>query len=115
MTGLHSASRYATLFDDGNKIILPMVSYENKGFVVAVDVVKGEVIQKTEVGEYPTNVIISGFLPSGKNIFGALLIAALGLGLLWLGSRMMRGIRFVFRILFEKVWNWRKKAPVPAQ
>ena len=115
MTGLHSASRYATLFDDGNKIILPMVSYENKGFVVAVDVVKGEVIQKTEVGEYPTNVIISGFLPSGKNIFGALLIAALGLGLLWLGSRMMRGVRFVFRLLFEKVRNWRKKAPVPAQ
>ena len=67
MTGLHSPSRYATLFDDGNKIILPMVSpNENKGFVVTVDVVKGEVIQKTEVGEYPTNVIISGFLPSGK-------------------------------------------------
>jgi hypothetical protein len=47
-------------------------------------------------------------------IFGALLIAALGLGLLWLGSRMMRGIRFVFRFLFEKVRNWRKKAPEPA-
>jgi uncharacterized membrane protein len=48
-------------------------------------------------------------------IFGALLISALGLGLLWLGSRMMRGIRFVFRLLFEKVRNWRKKATVPAQ
>jgi hypothetical protein len=50
-------------------------------------------------------------------IFGALLIAALGLGLLWLGSRMMRGIRFVFRVLFEKVRNWRKRKPAlaPAQ
>jgi hypothetical protein len=48
-------------------------------------------------------------------IFGALLIAALGLGLLWLGSRMMRGIRFVFRFLFEKMRNWRKRAPVPTQ
>jgi uncharacterized membrane protein len=44
-------------------------------------------------------------------IFGALLIAALGFGLLWLGSRMMRGIRFIFRFLFEKVRNWRKRAP----
>jgi len=48
-------------------------------------------------------------------IVGALLIAALGFGLLWLGSRMMRGIRFVFRFLFDKVKNWRKKAPVRAQ
>ena len=48
-------------------------------------------------------------------IFGALLIAALGLGLLWLGSRMMRGIRFVFRFLFEKVRTWRKRAPAPVQ
>ena len=48
-------------------------------------------------------------------IVGALLIAALGFGLLWLGSRMMRGIRFVFRLLFDKVKNWRKKAPVPVQ
>jgi uncharacterized membrane protein len=48
-------------------------------------------------------------------IFGALLIAALGLGMLWLGTRMLRGVRFIFRFLFEKVRNWRKKAPVPAQ
>jgi len=48
-------------------------------------------------------------------IAGALLIAALGFGMLWLGSRMMRGIRFVFRLLFEKIKNWRKRAPVPAQ
>jgi uncharacterized membrane protein len=48
-------------------------------------------------------------------IAGALLIAALGFGMLWLGSRMMRGIRFVFRLLFEKIKNWRKLAPVPAQ
>jgi len=47
-------------------------------------------------------------------IFGALLIAALGLGLLWLGSRMIRGLRFVFRFLFEKIKNWRKRAPLPA-
>jgi uncharacterized membrane protein len=44
-------------------------------------------------------------------IVGALLIAALGFGLLWLGSRLMRGVRFVFRFLFDKVKNWRKKAP----
>lgn len=50
-------------------------------------------------------------------VLGALLIAALGFGLLWLGSRMMRGIRFVFRLLFAKIKNRRKKiaAPVPAQ
>ncbi|OGD14286.1 MAG: hypothetical protein A2V76_03005 [Candidatus Aminicenantes bacterium RBG_16_63_14] len=47
-------------------------------------------------------------------IFGALLIAALGFGLLWLGSRLMRGVRFVFRFLFEKIRNWRKRAPAPA-
>ena len=47
-------------------------------------------------------------------ILGALLISALGFGMLWLGSRMMRGIRFVFRLLFNKIKNWRKKAPVPA-
>jgi uncharacterized membrane protein len=45
-------------------------------------------------------------------IAGALLIAAVGFGMLWLGSRMMRGVRFVFRLLFEKVKNWRKRAPV---
>ena len=45
-------------------------------------------------------------------IVGALLIAAVGFGLLWLGSRMMRGVRFVFRLLFEKVKNWRKRSPV---
>jgi uncharacterized membrane protein len=47
-------------------------------------------------------------------IVGALLIAAVGLGLLWLGSRMMRGVRFVFRFLFAKVKNWRKRAPAAA-
>jgi uncharacterized membrane protein len=46
-------------------------------------------------------------------IVGALLIAAVGFGLLWLGSRMMRGVHFVFRFLFEKIRNWRKRAPVP--
>jgi uncharacterized membrane protein len=48
-------------------------------------------------------------------ILGALLISALGFGLLWLGSRMIRGIRFVFRLLFEKIKNWRNRRPVPAQ
>ena len=42
-------------------------------------------------------------------ILGALLLAALGFGLLWLGSRLMRGVRFVFRFLIEKIKNWRKK------
>lgn len=48
-------------------------------------------------------------------ILGALLIAALGFGLLWLGSRMMRGVRFVFRLLFNKVKNWRKRAPADGE
>lgn len=47
-------------------------------------------------------------------IIGALLIAAIGLGMLWLGTRMMRGIRFVFRLLFEKFRTWRKKGASPA-
>ena len=47
-------------------------------------------------------------------ILGALLLAALGFGLLWLGSRLMRGVRFVFRFLIGKIRNWRKKAPVAA-
>jgi uncharacterized membrane protein len=49
------------------------------------------------------------------HIFGALVAAAAGFGLLWLGSRMMRGIRFVFRLLLEKVKNWRMRAPSAAQ
>jgi uncharacterized membrane protein len=47
-------------------------------------------------------------------ILGALLISALGFGMLWLGSRMMRGVRFVFRFLIGKIKTWRKKAPVTA-
>jgi len=48
-------------------------------------------------------------------VFVALLIAALGLGMLWLGTRMLRGVRFVLRFLFEKIRNWRKRTPAPAQ
>jgi uncharacterized membrane protein len=44
-------------------------------------------------------------------IVGALLISAVGFGMLWLGSRLMRGVRFVFRFLFEKIKNRRKKVP----
>ena len=49
-------------------------------------------------------------------IFGALLISALGFGMLWLGSRLLRGVRFVFRLLIAKIKDWRKRktAPVPA-
>jgi len=47
-------------------------------------------------------------------VVGALLIAALGFGLLWLGSRLMRGMRFVFRLLFDKIKNWRRRAPASA-
>lgn len=47
-------------------------------------------------------------------IVGALLVAAIGFGMLWLGSRMMRGVRFVFRFLFDKIKNRRKKAPLAA-
>jgi hypothetical protein len=31
--------------------------------------------------------------------------------MLWLGRRMMKGVRFVFRLLFEKIKARRKKAP----
>jgi uncharacterized membrane protein len=48
-------------------------------------------------------------------ILGALLISAIGFGLLWLGSRMMRGIRFVFRFLFGKIKSWRNRRTAPAQ
>ena len=48
-------------------------------------------------------------------ILGALLISAIGFGLLWVGSRMMRGIRFVFRFLFGKIKNWRNRRTAPAQ
>lgn len=47
-------------------------------------------------------------------IAGSLLIAALGFGLLWLGSRLMRGVRFVFRFLFDKIKHPRKRSAVPA-
>ena len=47
-------------------------------------------------------------------IAGALLIAAVGFGLLWLGSRLMRGVRFVFRFLVGKIRNWRKRKASPA-
>jgi uncharacterized membrane protein len=46
-------------------------------------------------------------------IAGALLIAAIGLGMLWLGRRMMRGVRFVFRFLVGKIRNWRQRRAVP--
>lgn len=48
-------------------------------------------------------------------IVGALLIAALGFGMLWLGSRLMRGVRFVFRLLFAKIRNWRNRRTAPVQ
>ena len=47
-------------------------------------------------------------------ILGALLISALGFGMLWLGSRLLRGIRFVFRFLIGKIKNWRARRSVPA-
>jgi uncharacterized membrane protein len=48
-------------------------------------------------------------------LLGCLVIAAVGLGMLWLGTRMLRGVKFVLRFLFEKIRNWRKRAPLPAQ
>lgn len=47
-------------------------------------------------------------------IAAALLIAALGFGMLWLGSRMLRGVRFVFRFLIAKIKDWRKRKVAPA-
>ncbi len=48
-------------------------------------------------------------------IIGALLIAAVGMGLLWLGSRMMRGVRFVFRLLVGKIKTWRTRRAAPVR
>ena len=71
-------------------------------------------------------LVVPGFLDPWVNIYplvpdptfniviyivGALVLSAIGFGMLWLGSRMMRGVRFVFRLLFTKIKNWRKKAP----
>lgn len=49
-------------------------------------------------------------------ILGALIMAAVGFGMLWLGTRLMRGMKFVFRLLIQKIKNWRNRrtAPVPA-
>ncbi len=49
-------------------------------------------------------------------IVGALLMAGLGFGMLWLGSRLLRGLRFVFRLLIGKVRTWRqRKSAAPVQ
>jgi uncharacterized membrane protein len=50
-------------------------------------------------------------------ILGALLMAGLGFLMLWLGTRLMRGMRFVFRLLVGKIrtWRQRKSAPAPVQ
>jgi uncharacterized membrane protein len=50
-------------------------------------------------------------------ILGALLMAGLGFGMLWLGTRLMRGMRFVFSFLVAKIrtWRQRKSAPAPVQ
>jgi uncharacterized membrane protein len=59
------------------------------------------------VNSYP--IVSNPTLNSLIYIFGSLLVAAMGLGFLWLGTRMMRGVRFVFRFLFEKIKNSRKR------
>ena len=59
------------------------------------------------VNSYP--IVSNPTLNSLIYILGSLLIAAMGLGFLWLGTRMMRGVRFVFRFLFEKIKNSRKR------
>lgn len=47
-------------------------------------------------------------------ILGALLMAAVGFGMLWLGTRLMRGMRFVFRLLVQKIKTWRQRKAGPA-
>ena len=59
------------------------------------------------VNSYP--IVSNPTLNSLIYILGSLLVAAMGLGFLWLGTRMMRGVRFVFRFLFEKIKNSRKR------
>jgi uncharacterized membrane protein len=50
-------------------------------------------------------------------ILGALIMAGVGFLMLWLGTRLMRGMRFVFRLLVGKIKTWRQRraAPAPAQ
>jgi uncharacterized membrane protein len=64
------------------------------------------------VNVYP--LVADPTLNTAIYIVGALLIAALGIGMFWLGTRMMRGVRFVFRLLVGKIKTWRRKAPGPA-
>jgi len=47
-------------------------------------------------------------------IIGALIMAGVGFGMLWLGTRLMRGMRFVFRLLIQKVKTWRQRRAAPA-
>lgn len=47
-------------------------------------------------------------------IIGALIMAGVGFGMLWLGTRLMRGMRFVFRFLAGKIRTWRQRKAVPA-
>jgi uncharacterized membrane protein len=42
-------------------------------------------------------------------IVGSLLIAAIGLGMFWLGKYMMRGIRFFFRTIVDKIRGARSR------
>ncbi len=73
-------------------------------------------------------LFVPGFLDPWMNIYplvhdptlnlliyiaAALLIAALGFGMLWLGSRLLRGVRFVFRFLIAKIKDWRKRKTSP--
>jgi uncharacterized membrane protein len=48
-------------------------------------------------------------------LLGSLVVAAIGLGMLWLGTRMLRGVRFVLQFLYGKIRNWRKRTPLPVQ
>jgi uncharacterized membrane protein len=48
------------------------------------------------------------------HILGALIMAGVGFLMLWLGTRLMRGMRFVFRLLVGKIKTWRQRRAVPA-
>jgi uncharacterized membrane protein len=47
-------------------------------------------------------------------ILGALIMAGVGFLMLWLGTRLMRGMRFVFRLLVGKIKTWRQRKSAAA-
>jgi hypothetical protein len=44
-------------------------------------------------------------------VFFFMAVSAIGLGMLWVGKRMLRGLRFLFNLIFERVTQFIRKRP----